>query len=490
MKGNRLGILLSALTLSACVHVGKMPEIKEIDLPNHFENAPALSSYSTNLQEWWRQWQDPILNRLIEEGLIEGSTIKKGKEVMKVAHAYKAVVHAELWPMIGAVAGGGYAKGRFAEMDLKELGIGHLDSDLYTRGAGILGRWKVDVFGQQQKQIESAQYNLLSTKDLFYVTQMALSVQIAEHYFAVLASHYQLNFIDKALKTLQGLKKYTQERFNAGQTYPTEISEISAQIAQLEAQKALLQAQLSQQEKSIAVLTGHNPEGYHLNYRLDTLNHIPPIPTGIVPSDLLYHRPDLLARQNMILSLRALAQYARADLFPKFYINFGLLNGKLSLNPFTHFSGLGPLVDFGIQLPLFMQGKMVAKIVAHDAMLQRAIYDYEDAVRSALEQVEDAYRWRLAYDQSVAKNAKAVDLLKKRMHDTQLLFKYDAATYDKVLLSELDSLKAEEEVVRQKLNQARATILLYQAVGGGWQEEKEEAKINKGKVQKTKRQKA
>ena len=60
MKGNRLGILLSALTLNACVHVGKMPEIKEIDLPNHFENAPALSSYSTNLQEWWRQWQDPI----------------------------------------------------------------------------------------------------------------------------------------------------------------------------------------------------------------------------------------------------------------------------------------------------------------------------------------------------------------------------------------------------------------------------------------------
>ena len=135
------------------------------------------------------------------------------------------------------------------------------------------------------------------------------------------------------------------------------------------------------------------------------------------------------------------------------------------------------MVDFGIQLPLFMQGKILAKIVAHDAMLQRAIYDYEDAVRTALAQVESAYRWRLAYDQSVIQNAKAAAMLKKRLHNAQLLFKYDAATYDRVLLNELDYLKVEEEVVRQKLNQARATILLYQALGGGWQAEEEKAKV-------------
>lgn len=470
-------ILLSILSLSACIHVGNMPEAKKIYLPDRFENAPALSSHRTDLKKWWQEWQDPILNRLIEEGLTEGSTIKKGKEAMKVAHAYKAAVNAELWPMIGIIAGGAYVKGRSADNHLKEWGIGDLDSNLYSQGAGLLGHWNVDIFGQQQKQVESAQYNLLSTKDVFYATQMVLSVQIAEHYFDFVTSHYQLSFTDKALKVLQKLKKYTEERFNSGQTDPTEISKIYAQVAQLKAQKALLKAQLDQQEKSIAVLSGHNPEGYHLDYKLDTLSHIPPVPTGIVPSDLLYQRPDLLGRQNVILSLKALAQYARADVFPKFYINFGLLKGKLSLNPLTHFSGLGPLVDFGIQLPLFMQGKILAKIVAHDAMLQRAIYDYEDAVRTALAQVESAYRWRLAYDQSVIQNAKAAAMLKKRLHNAQLLFKYDAATYDKVLLNELDYLKVEEEVVRQKLNQARATILLYQALGRGWQAEEEKAKV-------------
>ncbi|MCV2508889.1 MAG: TolC family protein, partial [Neisseriaceae bacterium] len=194
-------------------------------------------------------------------------------------------------------------------------------------------------------------------------------------------------------------------------------------------------------------------------------------PTGVQPSDIVYRRPDLLARQKNIASLVAKTQAARADLFPKFYINFGFLDGKIGINSLAKSSFSGPLFDVGVNLPIFTAGKIRANIKANEAILQKALYDYDDALLGALKEVDTAYRWRVAYEKNTQHLTKTENILLKRSNDSSKLFRYGEITYEKIPLNYLDYLKAREETIRQKLNSARATILLYQALGGGWKKE-------------------
>ncbi|MFH4416352.1 MAG: TolC family protein [Neisseriaceae bacterium] len=449
-------------------HLSPVPTLPKLSVPVQFDNVTSLPTHDADLEQWWKEWQDPTLTALIEEGLKNSPSIKKARQNMKLAIAYHAMVQADLWPMIGFSGRKTWGHGQIENSYLDDLNIGRTSTDIEARQLGLFSRWNVDLFGQKRNEAQSSYYNLLSAKEMFHAAQMSLSSRIAENYFNAIATHSQQQISQEALADLENLLRYTQRRFEAGETNPTEISELKARIAQLHSQQALLGAQLEQIEKSIAVLIGHTPQGYHVPYQKKVLDRNPSLPTGIKPDSLIYRRPDLMAKQRQICALTSKYKAAQADLFPKFYLNFGLLQGKLGISTFSKGLLSGPLWDIGVDLPIFTAGKIKAHIRATEAMLRSAFEDYDEALLSALQEVDSSYRWAEAYRDSVTQLLVTQQKLLKRSSDSQKLFKYGEFTYDKFLLNHLDFLKAREALIREKLNQARATILLYQALGGGW----------------------
>lgn len=439
----------------------------QVHLPEQFDNNQALPIYNADLVVWWQEWRDSELTALINEGLQNSNSIKTAKQNIEMAKAYQTIVKADLWPMIGLFGKKFRLNSRADNPDLQEIGINDTDADVQLQQAGVLAKWNIDLFGQKQNEIKSTDYNLLSTQEMLHASQMALSTRIAENYFNAITIQYQIQINHAAIADLKSLLKYTQARFNAGQTTSNEMDKIQANISQLDSQKVLLEAQFYDIQQGIAVLVGRPPQGYRLKYNMQSLHYDPAIPTGIKPSDIIYRRPDLLARQNNIVALVAKAKAAKADLFPKFYINFGFLQGKISLNA-SKSSFSSPLFDIGVHVPIFTAGKIKANIKANETVLQKALYDYDHALLNALREVDTAYRWRVAYDKNKQQLSTTESILLKRAKDSQKLFQYGEANYDSSVFSHLEYLKAQEESIRQKFNSARATILLYQALGGGW----------------------
>ena len=195
------------------------------------------------------------------------------------------------------------------------------------------------------------------------------------------------------------------------------------------------------------------------------------MPTGFHPGDLLYRRPDLLAKERFIQSLLENAKSARSDLLPKFTINFMLLDGKITIGSLLKGLLKGPLYDIGVQLPIFPgYHQLIDRVKIVDSQVKGAIEEYNQTLLNALREVDSSYHLCTAYDKNVAFLKKANQALGKRVRDSRKLFHYSEITYDEVLMNEIEQLKAKEELIRNQLEGLHAMVNLYQALGGGWRE--------------------
>ena len=57
-----------------------------------------------------------------------------------------------------------------------------------------------------------------------------------------------------------------------------------------------------------------------------------------------------------------------------------------------------------------------------------------------------------------------------RADGAQKLFRYGSLTLDEALRARLDEQEAQERLIRSQLARAQATVNLYKALGGGWEE--------------------
>lgn len=458
------------LTLSAC-HTLPLPQKAPLNLPSEFDNTNDLPSYHVDLTHWWDQWHDPVLSRLVTEGLTHSHSVQVIQERINMANAFHRITRDNLWPMTGLMGKRGWLNSDFTLSELPL--IGENDESFphpRLRHVEIAGQWSLDFLGNHFKT-KSAYYEMLSAQEMLYANQMVLAGKIAQNYFDGIATNYQKEISDKVLLILQQLLFYMQKRFEAGQTSINKISQIKAKIAQLQSERPLLDAKLDDIDKNMAVLIGQVPQGFHVPYRLQTFNHRPALPTGFHPGDLLYRRPDLLAKERFIQSLLENAKSARSDLLPKFTINFMLLDGKITIGSLLKGLLKGPLYDIGVQLPIFPgYHQLIDRVKIVDSQVKGAIEEYNQTLLNALREVDSSYHLCTAYDKNVAFLKKANQALGKRVRDSRKLFHYSEITYDEVLMNEIEQLKAKEELIRNQLEGLHAMVNLYQALGGGWRE--------------------
>ncbi len=117
---------------------------------------------------------------------------------------------------------------------------------------------------------------------------------------------------------------------------------------------------------------------------------LPPEVPPTLPSELLSRRPDLRRAERDLAAATARVGVARADLFPRFTILGSV--GRRSEDAADLSSGISqswsilPIVRW----PIFSGGRIRANIRVQDARQEQALRQYEKAVLTALEEVENA----------------------------------------------------------------------------------------------------
>lgn len=471
---NKVTVVVLSAFLASCASVSVTPRTSQVALPDAYVHGQATSTEAYDLAQWWQAWGDAELTRLVTQGLANNLDVAIAQTRIQEAQALSTMVSSKLMPTIGLEGGVQRQRTDLDQSPLRDTLLAPLmnESTRYDthRSVGVSAIWEVDVFGGNRSDAAAAAEGVLGAEQQLYGTQMLVASGIAEHYLAARALAKRMRIVDDSILTLGQLLRYVEGRFNAGQVTRYEVTNVAASLRNLEAQRAPLQALHDRHVRQLAVLLGETPQGFTLGVsQQDVLAKVPAAPQGQAPNDVLTRRPDVQARAIAVRSQTARVASAKADLLPKFYINFLWQDGRIGLSDFNDAKGSVGLLGAGVHLPIFSAGRIRANIKASDARLDAAALAYDQTLLQALEEVDSAYQLRTGMDRQVAHQGQAYQAAAAKIGQADRLYRGGMKTLQDVLEARLQAQDFANALVNAQEQRALVSIQLYKALGGGWQ---------------------
>lgn len=457
---------LAAALLGACTSLVTVDVPPRQDIPAAFSQVPSATGPQVDVANWWQQWHDPALSRYIDDALRANADLRIARARVREARALAAVAESARYPTLSAAAGGVHGFGNLNN----PAPLPDTSSDLDSYAGGVTAAWEIDLFGRRASDAQAAAAVADAAQETLRGTRIAIAAEVAQNYFEAQGLQRRLDLLDRSLVTLRMMQGYAQARFQAGQAARYDIVRIREQRAAREALRATLQSQIDVRERRLAVLTG-KPAQQATPLGPPGAFNVPPSPAGEFPSAVLERRPDVRAAAAMVRAQAARLGSAKADLLPRFYFSFVGLDGRIHIDGLPALNGTGGLIGVGADLPIFNAGRIRSNIEANDARLQGLLAHHDKTMLQALEEVDSAYGVRHGLDERSKNLGTTLDLARRNADDARRLYEGGQRTLEDVLDARVDALEREDELVSTQTDEALATVRLYLALGGGWQDD-------------------
>ena len=212
----------------------------------------------------------------------------------------------------------------------------------------------------------------------------------------------------------------------------------------------------------LAVLIGESPENItDLKIsKLSDIKYTKSIPTSI-SSEIITNRPDYLKAIKMLEKMGIDVRVAKKEFLPTFDITGLAMFLHGANNPID---GIYAIAASGM-LPVFTGGKRLANLKLKKVQYDKALENYQKTNLVALQEVNDALI-------SVKRDGEKLDKHKKQLALENQDFGYTQQRYDQGIISKLDLIQMQENLLSVNKLVANSTgacyvdyISLYKAVG-------------------------
>lgn len=430
------------------------------------DSGPATRPVNTTpVAEWWKTFNDQNLNSLIDRAVASNWDLRRAQARIREARAQRDSVRADLFPNVNTAA---LYSNTHTPIGVIGQGTGFGDQNLFQ--AGFDASWEIDVFGGVRRSVEAADADIAAAIEDQHDTTISLLAEVARNYLELRGFQRQWVIAEENLKAQQQTLDLTQSRLKAGVATDLDVARAQAQVSTTASEIPTFQASARMAIHRLGTLLGVDP--MKLSEELSPIKPIPGVPPELpvgVPSDLLRRRPDIRRAERQLAAATARIGVATADLFPKFSLtgSLGLESSKSNevFNYGSRFYSIGPSVSW----PIFDAGRIRANIRVQDAREEQAVAVYEQAVLTALQEVEDAlvnYTREEARRRTLVQAAEANDRAVKLA--TQL---YGAGRTDflSVLQAQRDLFASQDALVQSNRLVSTNLVQLYKALGGGWE---------------------
>lgn len=421
---------------------------------------------SSALADWWRAFEDPLLEELIERAIADNKSVEQARARVIESRARRGASAGSFFPSISGSAGASRtdSDARFGVPG--EDVIARNNDEIYT--AGLDASWELDLFGGQRRAFEAATANLGASEADLRDALITLLGDVAVNYTSVRMTQARLEFAERNLAAQAELLDITRWRAEAGLATVLDLEQAETSYQQTRAQIPSLESNLAQAMNRLAVLTGQVPGALH--DQLSVRRQVPVAPSEIVaavPADVIRRRPDIRAAERRLAAQSAQVGVATAALYPS--LSFSGSIGYQSLSASDVLDG-SQTERFGLSLrvPIFQGGALRQNLRAQNAVLDQVFASYEQTVLAAFEEVENALlswtneqRRREALVLAVEAARRARELAVTQYNSGLVDFQ-TVLTADRQLISLEDSLAVSEGELTSNL------IRLYKALGGGW----------------------
>jgi NodT family efflux transporter outer membrane factor (OMF) lipoprotein len=458
-------MVFSILTLAGCAPVGPDYAPPESSAPPawHTEIRQGLSAESMEtrqLARWWSTLEDPVLNRLIEQAVINNLDLKQALARVREARARLGISEAGLFPALDA--GGSAVRSKSSE----NSGSGATRS-FYA--AGFDAGWEVDIFGGVRRSVEAAEADLDAGRENLRDVMVTLTAEVALNYLDVRTTQQRLIAAEKNLTIQQESYDFIDWRHQTGLSNVLELQQARYNLENTRAQIPNLRNRLEEAKNRLAVLTGTVPGTVH--EQLAEARPIPGLPPTVavgVPAETLRQRPDIRGAERSLAAQTARIGSATADLYPRFRLSGSIgIESLSSSNLFTSGSDTWSIVP-GVSWTIFDAGAIRRNIDVQTAVQEQFLFAYEAAILGALEEVENALT---AYaEEQFRREHLAAAVAAARMAEELAEQQYLAGLSDftTVLDAQRSLLSFEDQLAQSEGTVTANLVRLYKALGGGW----------------------
>jgi multidrug efflux system outer membrane protein len=483
MRGARIAALLAACSLAACKVGPNFSEPKE-PVPDRYAGAvdPRVSDSNPD-SLWWRQFNDPELERLEAQAAAGNLDLKAAFLRIVEARSQVQIAKAEGLPSLNGTASynreqlglAGILKSQHVEVGATaspaEQGlISSLEHPVNLYQLGFDASWELDLFGKVRRAVEAADASSLSAAESRNDLLISLEAEVAQTYFQLRAAQVLRKITAEQIAAQRDVFELTRSRHEHGLAGEADVDSAQAQWSTLQSDLPPYEQTIAASRHALAVLTGQTPEALDAEFRDNgEMPALPPtIPVGL-PATLARRRPDIRQSEAALHAATAQVGVSVASLFPDISLSgtYGLRNlstGYL-FDWDSRFYTFGP----SISVPIFHGGALVANVRLSRAQAAEAALNYRKTVLNALQEVEDglsnlredALRTS-ALEESVAADRKALEV------DLDA-YRHGLITYISVLTLQIQTVQAQQQLAQAVLVQSTDLVKLFKALGGGWE---------------------
>jgi NodT family efflux transporter outer membrane factor (OMF) lipoprotein len=464
--------LASGLVAGEACSVGPTFTRPQAALPVAWQaaNNPHLVATAAADALWWKGFNDPVLDRLVELARRQNLSLQVAGLRIVEARAQWGIATGRQFPQVQEITGSATAIGPSKNIPLGPL----LPRHLTEYQLGFDASWEIDFWGKYRRAVDAEAAALLASVADYDASVVSLTAEVARTYVAVRTTEvliaqarYNADIQDQALKI-------AQSRFQNGATSELDVSQAATLLQSTRATIPTLQGQLQQARNALSTLLGQ-PPGV-ADSLLGGPQEIPQAPAKVavsVPAEMLRRRPDIRSAEMSAAAQCARIGVAKADLYPSFSL-FGSIGlraagsgwgGHSFFSSNSFFYQAGPSVSW----PFFNYGRIENNVRVQDARFQELLVTYRDTVLRAAQEVEDALAGFLNAQEAAELEQGAVKSAQRSVELSLEQYREGAADYQRVLDAQRSLLDQQNALAQLRSAVATSLMALYKALGGGWE---------------------
>lgn len=416
--------------------------------------------------KWWHHFDDSQLNQLIDLAVQNSPSIDSARARIETARASAEQTAAQAGVKLDVNAS--ITRQRYSANSIYPPpfagaidNFGHISLDF---------NYDFDWWGKQKALLEAAIGQRRAAEAEAIGAMQTVISAVSQTYFAYQTTSARLDLAKQRKIIQQQLLDLQQQRVQAGLDNATTLELFKSDLANLEQYIVTLhtdQAILLNQLRALIGVPG-NQFPKIITRPVSVTNNLT-LPVDL-PFNLLGRRADIAAARAQIYAAQQNIRSAKADFYPNInlssFIGFESIGLGSLLQNNSHIVGIAP----ALSLPIFHSGALQAAYHGAQAITEQAIAAYNQTLINAVQEVNQAalrmrgnHQEAIKLDQQLAAHQRHYDLLNQQT-------RAGLVNSLQVLQAQLALLSLQDQQQQLYSQTLTATVQLYKALGGGYQD--------------------
>lgn len=418
--------------------------------------------------KWFEVFKDQQLQELVRTAMINNYDLRSAVARVDAARANLGLARSEQLPQFEASADLTTARssqnGQFGAIPGqtgRSRSFGSVLLNFLT--------FELDVWGRLRQQTKAARAQLHASEEDRKAVMTTVVADVATQYFTLLELDSELDIAKRTLSTREDSLRLIKVRQQGGVATMSDVRQAEELVYQATQTIPDTERLITQTENQISLLLGSNPAAITRGLPLTRQEELPSVPAGL-PSSLLERRPDIRAAEQNLVAQKALVSVAKKAYFPRISLTgfLGFQSDQLS----SLFTGPSRAWSFIPQItqPIFTGGRLKSDVKFAQAQQQLALIQYQQTVQNSFREVSDALVQYRKFREIRVQQSLLVDTLRDRSRLAYLRYEGGVDTLLNALDADRELFNAELDLTQTKRNELLSLVLLYKALGGGWQQ--------------------